>query len=1401
MKLVNILNRNLILPLGICLISTSVIVTIINLIFCPNLYTEDEFKNKIKSGKNKSVSLVLTLIQEFLYERIQLVFDYLITTREVLDKYHSNWKNEDFPDIKYYQKYLISILSFYRDTKIDDLLENKMVWFINDNIDDSNFYNDLPSDKPSSKKYVQLKYLFLFSKIIPVFKAFFNNFKGKDSFSIETFYIMNRKTELLAIYPIRGRANFKQMYEFKEISQNSKNCKNKERKVPDYFYIFCREAFLNIEDIYSKNRNRRMFITYPFETVDKNREENPLCLAICYIFNFTNNNDIIENDIFKKTLNDEIVVCADVVINSYIELLDTYQNQLHGYFYILLTQKKYPMYYPGMLEDQYLNDITRYEFNFSYYNFSISNVTNFNTITLPKLIKEYNPEEDILLPNSQNEKDNKENKYYYTVKMKENKNLFQKGNETFEFYIYPLFYDNYHFYSDNPNEKVNGSKEHVLSIIYILNQNNFNQQFNSLFPYIIFLSTIFCITFLLIGLIILICASYGAFIISNNITKPIKDIKFRLKAGISKKNNIIKGLKDKNEFYYQGIHINKLISLGIIDKRMINLNKKQKQDINDQLNIEFDRNSNDLFGRHILGNEIILRGNAKTEEEEDDNEEEKFLNNDNNNNLKNEEEEDEDDEEDDNDDIPLVKNSEINNQFNLLLDLKKIILFMRGPQVNFKGSNIIKFISCDKVFREIKNKLGENVCLSNIGNLENLKKRFDKSIIFLSKSLELDNDNSYLLNKDILAIVDSIFEKDEKGKIKGIEEFNNKLKESYSNASTFNLKSTLKKEGSYKEKNKNQINSNINNIEFIRFIKLFYAYKMYFSNVKKIEKILNKTLHMTKTKNNNGKENLEKSQIYIYVKSILVYFNDYYISNSIHIHKKYKAAIYTCLRRLIESKDITKKKEKIIYCYIELFTYYISYLKIKIKREINEINDNNNENDFSISKEYDKLNQLKSNNKKKNEKCFNKMVNITKKLKEYIKKLNLKIEGKESNYISDGEKNKYKDFLSELKTVDQKNSNIQFNIFLIEQKYKYLFAKFSKLCGDYAMAITYYLKVVDEQKLISNGLLYMKANKKIVNIISFAINNPQFLSIQEKDEKIMKEILEKCNRNLENTKKIIHKDLIIILDRNYYNTDIEKIYRLQMKQYKAIITIFENYMSLNDRFAFYTFGNEIINYEDKEKENEDIYIEYIKNNSIKKLISLRYKNNKNYSFIKGIIDKFHDDIINNYENQTKIKQMYLNMNRDDLNKSSFILENSMLKGKPKSKYNTSDIYKMKIKFAINSIFKVIGDFNIHDEERKKFIILMSESFKNEQNNEIDYKVKDLFKDINDNYKIKIERLFIIGTLLEEQNKFNSICGELMNYGIKNEYLEFENIQEMNKKFLTLGKLPREYEYQNEKLNK
>ena len=1406
MRLINILKRNFIIPLAICLF-LSVAISVFVCFYYTSRFNADDFQRHLKKGKDQSISLILTLGQELIYERFQLIFDYLITAREVLDIYHTNWDDSNFErrDIK---SYLVNLLSLYREQLNEKIEENRMVWFINKGTEDT-IFNELNTNIPpqGTQRYVQFKYLYLISNLIPFLKGFYNNFKGKDEFTIDSIYLLNRKTEILALYPTKDYESYYQMYDFDILSKNPRNCRNKDRKVPNYFYIFCRESFSNIESVYKQNPNRRMFITYPFKSVNKKVEEDKYAISLCYIFNFTNNDDIVKDDTYKKTLNDEIIICADIIIDSYMKLFNNFQTQIYGYFYILITHKKYPLYYPEMLEDPYFNDITRLEFNSSFSTFSILNVTNFNSITVPKLIKEYNPLTEIIKPTtiSSEEKKEMDNNYLFTVKMSEGENTFQKGQETFQYYIFPIFFDNYHLYSNVNNEqRAEKSREHILSIIYTVGESDFHQQYIALFPYVKFLTILYCITFVVLTSIILICANYGIFAISNNITRPIKDIKSRLQAGLLKKNNLLKGFKNKNEYTYQGININKLISLGLIGKKNTNSNFRQEQDanLNEPLKVEFDRNSNDLFGRYIFGNENLLKGNLNLEGEknrEEYDETDQFLNREEET-INNEENEDESDDGDDNE-LPLVKNYEINNQFNLLLDLKKIIIFMRGPLVHSKDSNIIKFISCDKIFNEINNKLGDNICMSNMGNLENLNKRYDKSIIFLTKSLDIFKNNEFIIYKDILTVVDKFFEKEEKSKNKAIDEIGTKINNLNMNA--FSNRKTIVKEMTFKVDtiNNNDIGSNINNIEFIRFMKLFYAFKMYFSNVKKIEKILNKTLHMTKSKNNFEDQNIKKSYTYIYVKSILFYFNDYFISNSIHVYKKYKASIFVCLQRLIESKDITRKKEKILYCYIELFSYYISYLKIKLKRTINELNETNNENDLYDKKEYDKLSQLKSNKMSSNQKTFKKVIDVAKNLKEYINKMNIKLGGKLGG-IGEREKNKYQQFLNELKHVNKKSYNIQFNIFLIEQKYNYLFAKFSKLCGDYAMAITYYLKIIDEKRLITNGVLYIKAINKIRNIINFANNNPQFLSIQEKDEKLMKYIYDKCNKNLAQSKKNIYKDLIVVLDKNYNNIiDNEKKYRLQIQQYKVIETIFENYISINDRFALYTFGIDKSLY-NTDRENEDIYIDYIRNNSIKKLISLTYKNNNNYSFMKGIINKIHDDIINYYDNQTKINQMHLNLNLDDLNKSSFN-ENSFLKERAKSYNDNHDIYKTNLKYVINSIFKVISEFNniSHDEERKKYIILISESFKSEQNNEINYSIKDLFKDINDVYKIKIERLFIIGTLLEEQSKFNLIGSELMNYGIKNEYLEFENIQEMNKIFLTVGILPRKYEYPNERLNK
>lgn len=1350
MKLLSFFKLTYLLPTSLFLL-ISIVIAFLYMITFLNEYSSDENIDKISSKSVNKDWTLISSIQELLSHRIQLVFDYLITSKLYLNEFYSNYENQEEGKQKFVNDHLIKLKDYYisRENFKEDL--DKMAYII-DETDDQIIFDQKKFDE-QPKTQLQFKYLYLYSQLIPIFKSFYSNFERKDGFSLDSLYIMNRKTETFALYPLKHYLNYETIFsyfnKFENPSKNSNNCRNKTRKIPEYFYAFCREPFKNAGYVYKENRTRTMFITSPYQNIFQNKTENSYVISICHIFNFTQKEGDFD-DYYLKFLNDEIVICADIKVDNYFQIFMNYEEQLSGYFYITKTYSKLPLFFPGMNDDPYPNDITRFEFNFTYYDFDTTDVVNFNTFVLPSLIKEYD-DNDIILPTDEN-KENDNNLLYYSVK--NDKNSFQKGNLELNYYIYPIFFN-----------KDKDNREHILSIIYVIDKNIYKNQLDRLsskLNQIVYLSLFILI---IIAVILAYIIHYLIYVFSMNITKPIK-VRLQQNEIINKKKNA--------KFTYQGIDINKLIALGLILKKAKKHKVKSEQDEEESSVSDFDRNSNDIFGRFIYGNEVLLKKNKDKDEESDN-----LLENENDNSKEGEEE----DESEDEGILPIMIDSQFNDKVKLLYDLNKVRTFMRGEQVHLKGSNITKFISCQNIFNEMKDKLGENMCLSNVGNLENLNNKYDKSIIFFSKSLNIENNDEEINSKEILNIIDKIFDKDQKFKISH--------KEFLNLSNSINTKiSNKKEEKNKKKKQKEEVFDELNDmddIQFHRFIKLFYAYNKYFSNVKTIENILNKTLHMTKTNKD------EESFVYDYVKSALSFFNDYFILDIPKVHKNYKNAILICLKRLIESKIITKKKEKILYCFVELFHYYIAYLKIFIKRVINYINKSNNEDENENKNKSKTIDEIQRNQESR----FHKVVNMAKKSQEYIIKMKSKI-GIVKNGISEGEKAKYKEFLTELQKIEEKNYNIEFNVFLIEQKYYYYFAKFAKLCGDYSTAIIYYMKVIDEKRLISNGLLCLKSNKKICNIINFARYNPSFLSIHEKDEKKLNEIYDKCKRRIKDLQKVDYKDIIVVLDKNLSSKDVEKIYKLHMEQYKAITNIFENYISTNDRFGLYTYGDENFNYD--EDDDEDLFINFIRNNSVKKIVGLSYKKTDNYGFIKGIIEKFHENIINDYENQSKMKQMYLNTEQ---NKNfSFNLDASLMKDK-NNEIDDYYINKKKLKCTINIIFKVINETNINEEQRKKYVIIITESIKDELNRENNYEklnTKELFKDINYISKSKIEKLYIIGSLLDEKTAFNDMSMELFSHGIKNEYLEFENISELNKKFQTIGTLPRKYEYFNEKLN-
>ena len=156
-----------------------------------------------------------------------------------------------------------------------------------------------------------------------------------------------------------------------------------------------------------------------------------------------------------------------------------------------------------------------------------------------------------------------------------------------------------------------------------------------------------------------------------NITKPIK-VRLQQNEIINKKKNA--------KFTYQGIDINKLIALGLILKKAKKHKVKSEQDEESSVS-DFDRNSNDIFGRFIYGNEVLLKKNKDKDEESDN-----LLENENDNSKEGEEE----DESEDEGILPIMIDSQFNDKVKLLYDLNKVRTFMRGEQVHLGRTSSFK---------------------------------------------------------------------------------------------------------------------------------------------------------------------------------------------------------------------------------------------------------------------------------------------------------------------------------------------------------------------------------------------------------------------------------------------------------------------------------------------------------------------------------------------------------------------------------------------------------------------------------------------------------------------------------------------------------------------------------------
>ena len=1329
MKLIDILKRNFILTLLITTIIILIISVITISIYSKVIYNE-KIINFIKILYDKETQPIIQTTQEIIYSKFQIIIKSLTSIYKMYEIYEKEINQiNNINDLKIkigensiILKNLINIIKL--NENFDNILKSKKnlndysTWFVDK--DFKNFDDNIDFSDKKEKRIL----LYIFTKLIPLLKTHFEMFKERPEFQIKLLYLTNQKNELIFFYPLLNNSKFyKQFDNF----QNPSFCKNHKNEIPNYYYFWCSEVFLQIAKTFESN-NFNFKITYPYLLAN----EGVYGITICLYFdsNLTNMN-------YEDHLNNKIIICADLIISDLLKYFDTVNQNLNGYFYLMPVNDIYPLYYPFQTYKYYYPDLTRLEFDITHKHY-INEISNFKHNILPNLIGKYEKNQNIFQMNLDDSRllNLAENNFLYRVTCTNYSSsscnfYYLKNKHNYTFSIFPIFFNDY----------INDKEINLLNLIFTQDMDYIKDLkiiYNSRFWCLI---TVLFFVFSLIGLILLTFVGQLIIIFGKNVTNAVNYLTKKIKVDTDSKyiydNN--NNLLTNNELL-----VNIDLCNGLVKKNNVN----EKEEIEKLIKLINKNKENKKFNFNDEEEINLCDKNNENNYNEDDEENEENIN---------------------------IKNQEITNKFDLILNLKKVFLFLQNPQSTFQKHLIIKFLSSNEIFNEIKNMLGNQICLSNLGNLNNLNKKYDKAIIFLSKSLNL-SDKEYLIDENKLKIIEEYFKiekEEEKIEYNLTYNFNVDFERKLKNNNNKENENDFEKNNFFNKIENNQI---INNVEFLRYVKLFYAYYRFFSNIKNIEKILQEIL--TTTNNSN---------IYNSIKQYFSFYYDYYLNNSIHNLSKYKQTILLCLFKLINSKYFYKQKEKICYCLLELFKFEINYLKILIKRNINEKNFIfNNKN---IYKNFDDEDSDSNNNNKNiiynKDKKIKKQLNITIKIEQTLHEFLEKIK---KSSIKKNENKEYYNFLYELKKYKKKPNNFNLNYFTLNQEYNYLFAKFSKLCGDYSKAITFYLKTIDDNLLVSNAILFKKANEKIINIINYAKENNELLSIKFNDINVVNNLYEKCKFNIDNFVSKF-KDVFFILDQSKISFDEKN--NIHFNQIKIIKKIFEKFLSSEDKFSLFIFNdnkNKIIN----EKN-------ILKNNICKKIIPLMFKNSENYSFIVSILNELKDNIFhdfnnnenNNSENDNKNENI-LNNENNNLNK----LENYIF-----NEQNSENNYNnLKIKFSIEAIFNVLNEINQNENEknREKYVILLTEAFQPKFNNNIN---EEIIKNLFNNYSNKsinfVKKIIIIGSMLKNQNIFYMLKKEFNFYNINIEYLEFENYQEIKKLMNIMSLFPRDYEYPNE----
>ena len=1084
MKLQYLFFKSFFYPFLAAVFLSTLIVTIF-LGFFTNNYLNKRTSQNIINLEKKHSKYIINSVNDMVYS---LFFKYEASLNEQILFYqkiaNELLKNENSHQLL--NDYLVSAIDVTSDENFcwDYFFESEYmgVWVLDENSTNENIYLD------DSKKEARLQ-----------ITAYSNTIPNTDSIFIigypyvYPYFFYFEKTELYITFPLSHQCDTGYIYELTDSSfYHFTSCLTEKGEYQPVFKMRCENFFINMlksktnvfDNNYLSNQNRTIFINNYYYTsyIDSLQD-----LMMCIKFD-------------DPITNGNAYACLEALYNNITTCLDELNSKLKGYFLISNVGANYVFYYPfltttGKIPTEYifgwdLDYKLEEKVNFYYHIKKIfsSNYIDYigDTIT------------DEIYVNGKNSS----GQYFYANGIK------------YKYSLYPIVLIN-----------LNGKKEHILSTIYIYDEQKFFEdleKYGSSLVTNIILELIIFIGFGS-GLLYLIYLCFN--ILAKYIVIPIKNVNYMLK-GI----NIGGDIRMK---YLDFLRKTQDENIEKLEQYFLNENKRNN--LNKEINNGINNNENNLS----VNNNLINMENGKEQKNES-----VIISSDFNKIYDEESEyiEKEYNFHDFDDQFLYYRPLEIELLFKPLLDIKRsFILTSEDRQQN----QIINYSYSEEIFKKFKNREGTIICESNIGNLQSQLLEFDKAIYHLAVALQ-DNKLKRFLSRNIS---DELDESD--FLLRKISYFFNKQKRKENN----NLLSKKQINSTKDIFSKKIIGILINT----RYCRLIHAYYMFFKNLQKLQNS-NKNIIQVQYINTlfhtiNYYHKIIIQFIFLsFEKNDLVKIGEGILDYIEFLVKfKFKTSLndqnfldYNNIYNPEYSEKIDFKKNifnKIVK-WFDLFEEYISYIK-----------DNSSLHDLkSIIDEYLKGLNSDDNNKLNIEGQSALMFRIN--LQRYVF-----LKGKFCLYCKN-----YSDALFFFIKAAKVNS-IVIDGLIQKRSLKHIYKLVLKLQNQFEIAglnDSFMEKEIKESTIYINRLFGKKINKKR----SLKLENEQTykdVKFRENIKHIKKNILKdisECNAKKE-------KDILILIDFNIYNNNKEE--NLYNKTYKIdtfieqTLLIINNYLSPYDR--------------------------------------------------------------------------------------------------------------------------------------------------------------------------------------------------------------------------------------------